>query len=88
MDLLHRNGIKYKIIAVVTRKTLSRPEAFYKFFFDRREQLSGFHFNILAEGNSSDPALAYSAADRSAYYSFYRRILELNRQTNEAGNRI
>ena len=33
MDLLRRNGIKYKIIAVVNRKTLRQPEAFYNFFF-------------------------------------------------------
>jgi uncharacterized protein len=80
MDLLHKNGIKYKVIAVVTRNTLRQPGEFYDFFFGRREQLSGFHFNILAEGNSSDPNLAYSAEDRTAYYLFYRRILELNRK--------
>jgi uncharacterized protein len=80
MDLLHKNGIKFKVIAVVTRHTLRQPGEFYDFFFCRREQLSGFHFNILAEGNSSDPNLAYSADDRSAYYLFYRRILELNRE--------
>lgn len=85
MDLLSRNGIKYKIIAVVTRNTLRQPEKFYDFFFDRREHLSGFHFNILAEGQSSDLNLAYSADDRSAYYSFYRRLLELNRATTDAG---
>jgi uncharacterized protein len=86
MDLLHKNGIKYKIIAVVTRDTLRQPEAFYNFFCDRREHLSGFHFNILADGNSSNPNLAYSADDRSAYYTFYRRILELNRETHDAGH--
>ncbi|MGC2193352.1 MAG: radical SAM protein [Terriglobales bacterium] len=86
MDLLHRHGITYKIIGVVTRKTLRQPDAFYKFFFDRREHLSGFHFNILAEGKSSDPDLAYSRDDRELYYSFYRRILELNRETHNAGH--
>ena len=85
MDLLHQHGIKYKIIAVVTPATLQQPEAFYNFFFERREHLSGFHFNILAEANSSIPAFAYSAHDRSAYYSFYRRLLELNRQTHHPG---
>jgi len=86
MDLLSRSGIKYKIIAVVTRKTLRRPEAFYKFFFERREHLSGFHFNVLADGRSPDPDLAYSADDRLAYYSFYRRLLDLSRETHNAGD--
>jgi len=86
MDLLYRHGIKYKIIAVVTRETLRQPEKFYKYFFDQRERLSGFHFNILAEGHSSNPSLGYSADDRSAYYSFYRRILDLNRLTAGAGH--
>jgi len=85
MDLLAKYGIKYKIIAVVTRKTLLDPEAFYNFFFDRRRQLSGFHFNVLAEGASSDIDLAYSAEDRSAYYSFYRRLLELNQAKRDSG---
>lgn len=86
MDLLHQHGIKYKIIAVVTNETLRQPEAFYRFFFDRREQLSGFHFNILARGNSTNPALGYSIDDRPAYYSFYRRLLELDRETRAAGH--
>jgi uncharacterized protein len=29
MDLLQKNGIKFKVIAVVTRKTLSEPESLY-----------------------------------------------------------
>jgi len=79
MDLLHRNGIKYKLIAVITRQTLRQPEQFFKFFFERREQLTGFHFNVLADGNSAYPDLAYSADARAAYYSFYRRLLSLSR---------
>jgi uncharacterized protein len=86
MELLHRNGIKYKVIAVVTRKTLDEPEKFYKFFYDRRDHLSGFHFNILADSGSSDPDLAYSADDSAAYYSFFRRLLKLNREIDNAGH--
>jgi uncharacterized protein len=86
MDLLQDNGLKYKMIGVVTGETLRQPELFYKFFFDRREYLSAFHFNILAAGESDDPALSYSADDRSAYYAFYRRMLELNRETQAAGH--
>jgi uncharacterized protein len=85
MDLLHSHGIKYKVIAVVTRPTLDRPEQFYKFFFDRREQLSGFHFNILAAGSSPQPDLSYSAQDRAAYRSFYQRLLDLNRASHNEG---
>jgi uncharacterized protein len=79
MDLLQRNGIKYKLIAVITRQTLCQPERFFRFFFERREQLSGFHFNVLADGKSPHPDLTYSADDRAAYYSFYRRLLALSR---------
>src|SRR5215470_1699409 len=32
MDLLSRHGIKYKLIAVITRKSLRQPEEFYNFF--------------------------------------------------------
>jgi uncharacterized protein len=83
MDLLHRNGIKYKLIAVITRQTLRQPEQFYRFFFERREQLSGFHFNVLADGKSPHPDLAYSADDRTAYYSFYRRLLALSHAVHD-----
>lgn len=83
MDLLSRHGIKYKLIAVVNRQTLQEPERFYEFFFERREQLSGFHFNVLADSNSSNPDLSYSREDRASYYSFYRRLLALCRATNE-----
>ena len=86
MNLLHQHGIKYKVIGVVTRETLRHPLEFYNFFFDRRQQLSGFHFNILAEGNSPNPNLAYSTEDRSAYYSFYRRILQLSREKHHAAH--
>jgi len=86
MDLLQSNGIKYKIIAVVSRQTLQNPDRFYQFFWNRREQLSGFHFNVLADCNSPDSELAYSVEDRSAYYSFYRRMLELSRASQNGGN--
>ena len=85
MDLLQKNGIKFKVIAVVTRQTLREPESFYKFFLDRHEQLAGFHFNVLADGRSSHFSLSYSKDDRSAYYAFYRRLLALDR---EARNKV
>ncbi|MBC7947117.1 MAG: hypothetical protein H7Y42_04500 [Chitinophagaceae bacterium] len=83
MDPLNSNGIKYKLIAVVNRQTLREPERFYRFFFERREQLSGFHFNILADSNSSHPDLSYSKDDRTMYYSFYSRLLEICRTSIE-----
>jgi uncharacterized protein len=85
MDLLQKHGIKYKIIAVATKKTLSHPEAFFQFFFDRRKFLSGFHFNILSEAASTDRALSYSVGDRISYYNFYRRLLALSHDAAEAG---
>lgn len=86
MNLLAANGIKYKLIAVVSSQTLRQPDLFYQFFEERREQLSGFHFNVLASGNSPNPDLAYSADHRSAYYSFYRRMLALNRASRIEGH--
>jgi uncharacterized protein len=85
MELLESNRIKYNLISVVTENTLAHPEAFYKFFFDRREHLSGFHFNVLAHANSGDPALSYSAADRDAYYRFFRQLLQRTHRASEAG---
>jgi uncharacterized protein len=85
MDLLQRSGLKYKIIAVVTNRTLREPEGFYDFFFDRRHHLTGFHFNILAGGSSADPELSYAAGDRSAYYAFYRSLLKLGRERHRQG---
>jgi uncharacterized protein len=85
MDLLARRGIPFKAIAVVTKETLRHAEAFYRFFGERRKQLSGFHFNILAEGASSDPALAYTPKDRDAYYAFYRRLLDLSHHAKDRG---
>lgn len=86
MNLLQEYGIRYKVIAVVSKLTLARPEAFFGFFLERRAYLTGFHFNILAAGAASaDPALAYTQSDRPAYYAFYRRLLELTRAADAAG---
>jgi uncharacterized protein len=84
MNLLNDFGIKYKVIAVVTRRTLGQPDEFYSFFYNRRQQLSGFHFNVLAEGKSEIDDLSYTTADRLAYYKFYRRLLELDRTFNQS----
>lgn len=75
MRLLSEHGIKYKIIAVVTDKTLADPEAFYAFFNERRDDMSGFHFNILASAEGNDAALSYGAVDKQKYYDFYRSLL-------------
>lgn len=85
MDMLRQHGIPYKLIAVVTPRALAEPEAFYEFFFRRREELSGFHFNLVAESTATQPELRYSADDRDAYYAFYRRLLELNRTSAARG---
>lgn len=85
MDLLQANGIRYKIIAVVTNKALAQPDDFYNFFFERRKHLSGFHFNILAQARSNDPGLSYSVNDRALYYAFFRRLLKLSHASEEAG---
>jgi uncharacterized protein len=85
MQLLHRHGIKYKLIGVVTRQTLAKPDEFYKFFFERRDELTGFHFNILASATSTKSDLSYSVTDRTVYQNFYRRMLELSQASCEEG---
>jgi uncharacterized protein len=83
MDLLETRGIPYKVIAVVTNATLSQPRAFFDFFYARRNQLSGFRFNILAASTSCDASLAYSRENRAAYYEFYRSLLACARERGE-----
>jgi uncharacterized protein len=77
-DLLAAHGIAPKVIAVVTDRTLENPDDFFHFFWQRRAQIRGFHFNILADGSSAaDPALSYDASDRDAYRRFYERLIQL-----------
>ena len=85
MNLLQEYGIKYNIIAVVTRPTLSAVERFYDFFFTRRDHISGFHFNILADSGSQVDDLGYSDLDRASYYRFFRTLLSLSQSSQDAG---
>ncbi|WP_145199443.1 radical SAM protein [Sphingobium sp. B2] len=80
MDLLELHGIPYNIIAVVTADTLSQPDAFYEFFAKRRKQLTGFHFNVLANGEDGGEGVGYGADDRDRYFEFFRRLLTLSRR--------
>ncbi|MCT4334401.1 radical SAM protein [Paracoccus sp. YLB-12] len=84
-DLLAAHGIAPKVIAVVTDRTLDDPDAFFEFFWERRAQIRGFHFNALADGGAAaDPALNYDTSDRERYRSFYRRLIHL--ATSHAGH--
>lgn len=85
MDMLEAAGVKYNVIAVVTKQTLAQVDAFFDFFCRRGETLSGFHFNILAEAVSGDANLSYDSDDRDEYYAFYRRLLDLSRSSHERG---
>lgn len=76
MDRLAAAGLRYKVIAVVTEKTLQNPGAFLDFFHRRRDQLSGFHFNILASAEGQSEELSYSRQDRARYQEFYRQLLD------------
>lgn len=81
MELLERHGIRYRIIAVVTERTLADPDGFFRFFHERRAHISGFRFNLLADGTATDdPLLRFGVEDRQRYYAFYRRLLELCRE--------
>ncbi len=83
-DLLAAHGIAPKVIAVVTDLTLDDPDSFFEFFWKRRTEIRGFHFNALADGRTAaDPALNYDASDRERYRSFYRRLIYL--ATSHAG---
>lgn len=86
-DLLTSYGIAPKVISVVTNLTLADPDAFFEFFWERRSQIRGFHFNVLADGGfSADPALNYNASDRERYRSFYKRLLQLTKSRAEWGH--
>lgn len=85
INTLDRRGIKYNVIAVVTRRTLENPDVFFDFFFQRRKALTDFHFNVLASPIDNDGDLNYGAEDRSSYYRFYRRLMELWEQKKLAG---
>lgn len=70
----------YNIIAVVTAETLRQPDAFFEFFAKRRGELTGFHFNVLANGEDGGEGIGYGADDRDRYFAFYRRLLTLSRR--------
>lgn len=86
MKRLSDGGIPFKVIAVVTDKTLADPDGFFDFFLERSPHLSGFHFNILADGElAGQDGLVYSRQDRDRYYDFYRHLLDRERSVIEAG---
>lgn len=86
MEMLEAAHIPYNVIAVITSRTLTQPDAFYEFFNARHNKMSGFHFNVLADADSGDADLSYSPLDREAYYRFFRRLLELTRQSHDNGS--
>ena len=76
MTRLRDSGIPFKIISVVADATLQDPDGFFDFILDWQDSLSGFHFNILADGSLADaPGLTYGRSDRDRYYRFYRHLL-------------
>lgn len=86
MRRLSDNDIAFKIIAVVTDKTLNDPDGFFDFFLDWSDSLNGFHFNILADGAlAAQQGLTYTRDDKDRYYDFYRHLLSRARAVVEAG---
>jgi len=86
MKQLSDAEIPFKVIAVVTDKTLAEPDSFFDFFLERSSHLSGFHFNILADGElAGQDGLIYSRQDRDRYYDFYRHLLAREREVIETG---
>lgn len=89
MHRLSEAGIAFKVIAVVTAKTLDAPDAFFDYFAGWADRLSGFHFNILADANqAAQPGLTYVRADRARYYTFYRHLVRRAQRAAEAGGRL
>jgi len=86
MNALDSRGIKYNVIAVVTRRTLANPDVFLDFFYERLESLTDFHFNVLASPISSNSDLAYDSSDRTEFYKFYRRLFDWWEEKRMAGD--
>jgi uncharacterized protein len=86
MDLFASRGIKYRLIAVVTPDSLSYPEEFIEFFYARRDQINGFHFNFLSEVNSGKSTLHYDDHAIQSHYKFVRKVLEYLRAKHEVEN--
>ena len=78
MDLLAEHGIAVNAIAVVTAETLAQPEEFFDFFLARANDLTDFHFNILANHSDGGPQIGYSRDDSGQYADFYRSMLALS----------
>jgi len=86
MSKLRDNHIEFKVIAVVSDVTMQDPDGFFDFFVDWFDSLSGFHFNILADGSSAaNPKLNYNRSDSTAYYRFYRHLLHRTRELASSG---
>lgn len=76
MQKLVEAEIPFKVISVITDETLRDPDGFLEFFIRWSDALSGFHFNIIADGTLADQTgLTYGRQDRDRYYNFYRRLL-------------
>lgn len=86
IDALDRRGIKYNVIAVVTRRTLANPEAFLDFFYSQRQALTDFHFNVLASPIAGSGDLQYGSSDRATFYRFYRHLFDWWEAKRTAGD--
>ena len=85
MDSLASHGIKYHLIAVVTPDSLIEPEQFIDFFYARKDELRGFHFNFVSEVNSGNSTLRYDEREKQLHYGFIRSILKQLRDKSDEG---
>jgi len=85
INALDGRGIKYNAIAVVTRRTLANPEVFLDFFYERRQSLTDFHFNVLASPIANNGDLDYGSSDKTEFYQFYRRLFDWWEEKRMAG---
>lgn len=78
---LQQHGLSPTVIAVLTRRSLDRPDDIWNFLMDIGVRSVGFNVEE-AEGANTTTTLAGREA-REAYYRFLRRILELRRRQPE-----
>jgi uncharacterized protein len=88
IEMLNQRGIKYNMIAVVSQITLNQPERFLEFFMNRRDNLTDFHFNVLASPCVGIDELQYGLEDRERYTAFYETMLALSKGVEDVDDAL
>lgn len=81
VELLRAHGIKFSVIAVITRDTLQHPDDFWQFFYDLQPASLGLNPEEV-EGVNTQSSLS-AEEDIEQYRVFFKRLLELNEQSRQ-----